>query len=118
MPGASLPLTADNTISPLFPLLQKVVCWLQALDPLHTSWTTPSGDSRGTNRLQQGENQLSPVLDVPNRPLTPLLGKLLVDYVGVHHHHFQQPEEDLTPPLDGLVKEAVIADELVDAKHI
>ena len=121
MPGASLPVTADNTIPPLSPLLQGVLRCLQAFDPLHTRWTTPSGDSRGTNRLRQGQNQLSPVLNVPNRPLIPLLGKLLVDDVRVDHHHFQEPEEDLAPPLDELVEEAVIADKLVhlvDAKHI
>ena len=47
-----------------------------------------------------------------DRSLIPLHGELLVDDVGVDHHYFQEPE-DLAPPLDRLVKEAVVAHELV-----
>ena len=98
-----------------------MLCWLQAFDPLRAPWTIPSGNSRGANRLREGENQLPSILEVSNRLVTPLYGKLLVDDVGVHHHHFQEPEEDFAPLLDGLVEEAVIADKLVhlvNAKHV
>ena len=33
--------------------------------------------------------------------------------VGVHHHYFYKPKEDLAPPLDRLVEKAVVAHKLV-----
>ena len=65
------------------------------------------------NRLGERKDELSPVLNVANRSLIPRRGQLLVDDVGVHHHHFHRPEEHFAPPLDRLVEEAVVADELI-----
>ena len=109
MSGTSyLPIATDNTITPLRALLWEVRYRTKAFNIRCSSWTRTSSWSDTTPEwLEKRSNQLSAECNMA-QGFVSLLQRQLVKDVSIYNCNFKDPKEDLTPPLDLFVKEAVM----------
>ena len=116
------PITAHTAVGTFPPFLWKVGDVLEPFQSLSWLWSSSSLlVSLAAERCWQRIDQCLAESLVCHRSLSSWHCYLLVNNVWVHDSDLKHPKEHLSPPIDALVKKAVVAGkliQLVNTKHV